>query len=397
LANVALADHGATVINELLKPPTVPESGTFTPRLRRTELTFAEPWPDLTAQARASISATGSTRPDPRSAAAQVITLFDGERTWKAQPHLLASGRLADFLVEMEPGAVARLRFGDGINGRRPSGGSVPVASYRVGGAQRGNVAAARLTVPLLRPGLPDAAEPFDGAEVEVWNPLPGTGGVPPEPLGQVRQLAPTAFRHQLRAVTSADYAEVAMTNPGVQRAVARRRWTGSWYAQEVTVDPVASRAGDPAVADAVAALLEVRRMAGVDVELARPLYVPLQLEVFGCVTAGYLRADVEGQLLDVLSSRTLPDGRRGLFHPDSFTFGQPLFLSDVVAAAMSVPGLSWVELRSFARMGAAPREAAAALAAGRLDMAAREVLRCDSDPNNPEAGRVDIKLGGGA
>ena len=66
-------------------------------------------------------------------------------------------------------------------------------------------------------------------------------------------------------------------------------------------------------------------------------MYVPLQLVVEGCVRPGYVRADVEAGLLDVLSARTLPGGARGFFHPDGFTFGQPLYVSDLVAAAMSV------------------------------------------------------------
>jgi hypothetical protein len=92
-----------------------------------------------------------------------------------------------------------------------------------------------------------------------------------------------------------------------------------------------------------------------------------------------------------------LPDGRRGFFHPDAFTFGQPLFVSDVVAAAMAVPGLLWVEVHTFARRLGTTDDTRAALAAGRLDMATREVLRCDSDPSNPEAGQVDIELRGGS
>lgn len=390
LANVALADHGATVTGEHLDPPTVPATGAYTPRLRRTDLTFAHP----VVEAHVA-SSTAVLRPDPRQAVAQA-SLFDGERGWHPQPDLLASGRLStDFVVEPESDGVSRLRFGNGVNGRRPATGSVPSATYRVGGGQRGNVAANRLTIPLR---LPDGtAASGAGATVAVWNPLPAAGGVDPELLEQVRQLAPSAFRHQLRAVTSADYADVAMTNRGVQRAVARRRWTGSWFAQEVTVDPVASRADGSAVPSQVAERLEVRRMAGIDVALARPLYVPLHLVLSGCVAPGYVRADVERQVIDVLSSRALVDGRRGFFHPDAFTFGQPLFLSDVVAAVMTVQGLSWAELVTFSRMGSTARESAAALTAGRLDFAPREVLRCDTDPNNPEAGRVDIVLGGGS
>ena len=43
-------------------------------------------------------------------------------------------------------------------------------------------------------------------------------------------------------------------------------------------------------------------------------------------------------------AARDLPDGRRGLFHPDNFTFGQPVYLSRLYAAAHAVDGVDSVE-----------------------------------------------------
>lgn len=390
LANIALADQGASVLGELLEPPQVVAGEPYRPRTHRGRLTFAEP-----AAPAALASATAAVLPDPRRARA-ALTLDDGTRTWTAQPDLVTSGRLDPHLVvETEETGIARLRFGDGTAGRRPAVGSVLRADYRVGEGAQGNVAAGSLTYLL---DLPDGSSPVPvGAVVSVWNPLRATGGTDPEPIDAVRQLAPYAFRTQLRAVTSRDYAELADAQPGVQRTVARRRWTGSWYAQEVTVDAVAALAEDPSVPAGVRAALELRRMAGVDVEVARPVYVPLELVLEGCVRPGYLRADVTVQLTDALSSRVLAGGRRGFFHPDAFTFGQSLYLSDVVAAAMVVPGLDWVQLTTFARAGVPRRETARALDEGRITAGPREVLRCDSDPNNPESGRIDLVLRGGA
>lgn len=388
LANVVLADHGASVAREMLDPPQPPAAAEYHPRLARTGLTFAAP-----VSMGRLVGATASARPDPRAGVAQ-LDLDDGQRTWLPRTDLVASTRLdPHFVVEPAAGGAARLRFGDGVTGRAPTAQATYTAGYRVGGGLRGNVAAGRLLHWLPRADGRPAED--SGAALTVWNPIPAVGGVDPEPLDAVRQLAPSAYRRQLRAVTSPDYAHAANTVSGVQRSIARRRWTGSWYAQEVTVDPMAGRADDPAVPAAVTAVLEVRRMAGVDVEVARPVYVPLHIELFGCVVAGFARSAIEAQLLDVLSSRVLPGGVLGFFHPDRFTFGQPVYLSDVVAAAMAVPGLSFVDVRTFARLAAPASASAAALRAGRIDIAPREVLRCDSDPNNPEAGRVDIVLGG--
>ncbi|MFJ8579373.1 putative baseplate assembly protein [Micromonospora sp. NPDC093277] len=392
LANVVLADHGATVGWEDLEPAQVLDPARYRPRLARTGLAFADP-PDPTGAAACAASAL--TLPDPRLAVAQLV-LDDGRRIWEPRPDLIASGRLAPHVVvEPGPDGSAWLRFGDGVTGRAPAARARFRARYRVGGGCAGNVGAGRITAWLLRPDG-SAAVP-SGARLEVWNPLRASGGTDPEPLEQVRQLAPSAYRRQLRAVTDADYAGAAQTVPGVQRSLARRRWAGSWYTEEVMVDALAAQADDPSVRAAVLALLETRRMAGRDVEISRPVYAPLHLELLACAAREFERQDVEGRLAAALSARDLGGGRTGFFHPDRFTFGEPLYLSDVVAAAMAVPGVSWVKVRRFGRLDATAAATAAALAAGRVAVQPQEVLRCDSDPNNPEAGRVDLVLGGGS
>jgi hypothetical protein len=390
LANVVVADHGATVTGERLDPPAPPAEGAYRPRVDRTHVAFAEPFDPA---ATAGQPAAALLRGDPRQAVAQ-LSVADGTRTWQPQPDLVESGRLdAHLVVEPEADGVAWLRFGDGITGRAPDRQARHAVSYRVGVGGRGNVGADRLAYWLSRPD----GSPAVASTATVWNPLPAAGGADPEPLDAVRELAPAVARTQLRAVTSADYAAAAQQSGGVQRAVARRRWTGSWYAQEVTLDPEAARAGDQAVQDAVTSLLETRRQAGVDVELAEPVYLALDLVLFACVGGGYQRAQVERQLLDALSARVLPGGSTGFFHPDRFTFGQPLVLSDLVAATMAVPGVTAVEVRRFAPVGAPRSETRANLAAGQIAVQPRQVVRCDSDPSNPEAGQLTITLGGGS
>jgi len=106
----------------------------------------------------------------------------------------------------------------------------------------------------------------------------------------------------------------------------------------------------------------------------------------------------VNSAITRAFSARRLPSGGQGFFHPDNFTFGQPLFLSDVVATAIGVPGVAWVDVGDddtglrFRRLGRPP---AGEAARGRIDAAAREVLRADSDPSNPENGRVGVLMRG--
>jgi predicted phage baseplate assembly protein len=233
-----------------------------------------------------------------------------------------------------------------------------------------------------------------------VRNPLPAVGGVLPESLQEVRQYAPQAFRRQERAVTEADYAEVAARHPAVQRAVATRRWTGSWWTIFLTVDRTGGLPVDAAFEDELRAFLERYRMAGYDLEIDGPRYVPLDLAFAVCVEPGYFASNVKAALLARFSSRILPDRTHGFFHADNFTFGQPVYLSQIVAAAMAVSGVRWIDTSAgkgkptrFQRWG---EPAHGELAQGQIDLGRLEIARCDNDPSRPENGRLELIMEGG-
>jgi hypothetical protein len=120
---------------------------------------------------------------------------------------------------------------------------------------------------------------------------------------------------------------------------------------------------------------------------------VPLDIQVLVCVAPDHFRSDVKQALLELFGSRDLPDGRRGFFHPDNFSFGQSVYLSQVVATAMNVPGVQWVQPVGFQRWGEDPH---GELDAGRIDLHRLEIARLDNDPNLPENGRLDFDMQGG-
>jgi predicted phage baseplate assembly protein len=228
-----------------------------------------------------------------------------------------------------------------------------------------------------------------------VRNPMAAVGGTDREPLDEVRVAAPQAFRTQERAVTEADYARIVERLDGVQRAAARYRWTGSWLTVFLTIDrqgglPVRS---DPDFLVTVQDHLERYRMAGFDVEVGDPIYVALDLEIHVCVDGGYFRSEVQQALLLELGNATLSDGRQGFFHPDAFTFGQGVYLSNLYERALSVEGVSSVEVARFQRYGKA---ANGELENGLLQPAGLEVVRLDNDPSLPENGLLTLKMAGG-
>jgi predicted phage baseplate assembly protein len=329
-------------------------------------------------------SALSVLRPDLRRALPAVTALSDGAETWTPERDLLDS-HPADrhFVVEVEEGAVATLRFGDGGHGLRPEAASTFAASYRVGNGRAGNVGGE-----VLAHLVDDGTSAVSAATVAaVRNPLPARGGLDGETSNEVRQKAPYAFRTQERAVTLDDYAAAARRYPGLQRAAARFRWTGSWRTVFVTLDPLGRDTvdRDPGLKAKVRDHLEKFRLAGYDLEVDDPRYVSLEIELAVCVKRGYFGADVEQALLEVFSNRVRADGTPGLFHPDRFSFGEPVYVSPLMQAALAVEGVDSVRFVTFQRQGQPDK--GAALRAGRILLDRLEIARLDNDPSFPEHG----------
>jgi hypothetical protein len=102
----------------------------------------------------------------------------------------------------------------------------------------------------------------------------------------------------------------------------------------------------------------------------------------------------VKQALLESFSNRDNPDGSRGFFHPDNFTFGQPVYLSQIVARAMDVPGVASVmSVDRFQRYGEDPH---GEIAEGFIAMYRLEIARLDNDRNAQEHGRLAFAMQGG-
>lgn len=382
LGNIVLADHGETLDAEDL--PAVETPHRYRPTLRRRNVTFAA---DFDPAAPASHLVNATLRPPTLPS----VRLTSASGEWRPVRDLLNSDRFqTEFVGELERNGRLYLRFGDGRTGRAPQIGERFTAVYRVGGGLTGNIGADALAHLVTT----------ESGVLDVRNPLPALGGRAPESMEAVRQYAPQAFRRQERAVTEADYAAMAERHPEVQRAVATRRWTGSWHTIFLTVDRKGGAPVDAAFEDDLRAFLERYRMAGQDIEIDGPRFVALDLAFLVCVEPGYFASHVKAALLERFSNRLLPDGTRGFFHPDNFTFGQPVYLSQLVATAMATPGVRWIDASTgkgkptrFQRWGEAPR---GELGKGQIDMGRFEIARCDNDPNRPENGRLDFIMEGG-
>jgi predicted phage baseplate assembly protein len=226
-----------------------------------------------------------------------------------------------------------------------------------------------------------------------VRNLLPARGGVEPETVEQTRRDAPQAFRTQGRAVTERDYADRAETYPLVQNAVGNFRWTGSWHTVFISVDRQDGLDITPTFENAMRAHVEPYRMAGHDLEIDGPRFVPLELEMTVCVKPNYFRSDVKRALLKIFQSGTTITGDKGLFHPDRYSFGQTVYLSPFYAAAQKIAGVRSVRITTFQRLYRPDPEP---LTTGKLSMESLEIPRLDNDPSFPEHGVFRLQMEGG-
>ncbi len=383
--NIVLADHGRTVVGESLLPAEVPSAARYRPRVVDGGVTQAVAFDAQSASGQAAQAALVQ---DARAALPQ-ITLTQEHDVWSCTRDLLGSSRFAeDFVVETENDGRAWLRFGDGVLGRRPPPGARFAATYRVGVGAKGNVGAGALRLAVVPP-----EERLALKQLEVRNPLPAQGGAEPESTDQVRLFAPHAFQSPRRAVLPADYAALAESHPEVQKAVASRRWTGSWNTVFVTIDRRGGIDIDAAFQDELLAFLEPCRTMGHDIEIEPPQRVALDIALSVCVGAEHLRSAVKAALVDTFASRLRAAGQPGFFHPDRLTFGQTIYLSAIVAEAMKVPGVTWVSAQRFQRQGEASR---GELEVGRIDIGRTEIAVLDNQSTAPGQGRLDLAMVGG-
>ncbi|QQM44442.1 putative baseplate assembly protein [Streptomyces liliifuscus] len=351
--------------------------------------------------------ASAALRHDPRQAL-PAVRLHDGdsegggdscgggEVTWEPRRDLLGSTpRDRHFVGELEDDGRLALRFGDGRHGARPTPGARLELRYRLGGGTAGNVGAEAINHLVL---CNDGDGGHGGGREEppvagVRNPLPAVGGTEPEPVEQVRQLAPLDLRRtRLRAVTAEDYAALASALPGVQRAAAAIRWTGSVQEAHIAVDPYGTGAPSEGLLAEVAQALEAYRRIGHDLVVGPARLVPLDIELKVCAKPGHQHGQILAELYRVLGSGRLPGGRLGFFHPDALTFGEPVRLSRLVAVAAAVPGVESVEVTRLRRLF---HEDRGEREDGVLRLGPLEIATCDNDPDRPENGRLAISLGG--
>ncbi|HEX2557258.1 MAG TPA: baseplate J/gp47 family protein, partial [Nitrososphaera sp.] len=339
--NVVLADHGFTKSEDLASKSLIDRknrrfketvvAGKYYPWLDDKPLTMRGP--DFETTAGKGGPASSAFDYGTGKAIAAVSFLDTNSLSWKPAHDLFSIDEFArSFVVETERDTTSYFRFseqnriewGEQITEdhecKRHTFKGFSSITYRIGNGSKGNVGAESITK--------IAAGPAAAGIYEIINPMPARGGEDPESIDSIRLHAPQAFRKQERAVTAPDYETILKRyHNGVQRAAAEKRWTGSWYTMYVAIDRKGGLDVDSKFENEIVELLEKYRMAGLDVEIQQPLYVPLKLSIEVCLKDGYFKGEVLEALLKAFSSKPADSG---FFNPDNFTFGQTLYLSRI-------------------------------------------------------------------
>ena len=253
---------------------------------------------------------------------------------WEEVPSLFGlDPRREAYTVRLEDDGSTRVIFGDGRMGARlPSGTENVSASYRSGIGPEGNVRAGSLTLLQTRPlGVR-----------EVTNPLPATGGAPPEALEDARANAPLTVLTLERIVALKDFEDFARAFAGIGKAAAVTLWNGRANTVHVTVGGADGEPLDPGAAlfANLTGAIDASRDPSMEVFLqsfvSRDFTVAATILVAPRFEAGAVLAAAGSALRE-----TFAFARRA--------FGQSVTAAEVITALQSVRGVEAVDLDRLA------------------------------------------------
>lgn len=373
IGNNVLAGHGNTIEEEIIFT-----QKTKSPSLKHKNLSYGIP--TQTTQEKSAYKQYNNL-PELSMPYIYLKEINDTEAIWLPVKDLISGNfNSRHFVIETDNYGKAYLRFGNDITGRKPVEGTAFKAIYRTGIGNNGNIA-----TEVLKHVISNDPAINSDTIIKISNLLPAKGGTAPESIEEVKLKAPVAFRKQQRAVTTEDYELLTESfNKNIQRSRATPRWTGSWRTMFLEVDTLIGLNNFEEATTALRNYLEKFRLAGQDLKIDKPRYVSLEIEAEICIKKGYNSSDVKQAILQSISSGVLSNGKKGLFHPDNFTFGQPVYLSSIYTEIQSQEGVASVTIKKFGRLG---KNDTTALATGILQIGKSEIARLENNPNALEKG----------
>ncbi len=312
-ANVAAATHGETV-SELLG------SGDATIPYQRFVLSQM-PLTHVSAN-----TATGSV---------SSLKVHVNDVLWEEVPFLFGHGPTDRiYVTQRDDEGRTTIRFGDGLTGARlPTGQNNVRAEYRKGTGLSGLVDAGQISQLLSRPlGLKDVA-----------NPAAPQGAEDPETRDGARKNAPLTVLTLDRAVSLQDYADFARTFAGIAKAQAVWVWDGRIRRVFLTVAGPDGQVLDEAGAVITSLKGALRAYGDPFVAFTIKPYRKALFQIHGTVM-------VDGDHVAERVLTAIHEDLRLRYAFEAREFGQPVALSQVVAAIQAVPGVVAVDIDKFYR-----------------------------------------------
>lgn len=201
------------------------------------------------------------------------------------------------------------------------------VASYLVGGGEKGNVPGGSIVT---------AVTAIANLK-KVRNPEPASGGSDREPIAEATRRGPRQFRSRGRAVTAADYESHALQF-GVGKARAR---AASWNRIELFVAPVGGGHPSDTLKEDLRAYFEGRRILTSILEIRDPVYARVAIEGLLEVEPYFFTQQVVTRVQAAVT---------GLLAFRAVDFGATLYLSKVYEAVEAIEGVRAVTITRFGR-----------------------------------------------
>ncbi len=269
-----------------------------------------------------------------------------------------------------------------------------------------------------LPPSEPGLNESSDEQLERLWRLEPGL-------MEAARAEGPRQIAEQRRMVTLQDHGDALADHPLVSRAQARLIWTGAWNTILISTllegdrdldGPLPVPLGDGGEADLLWSQIETfhrdqqlplpissgsvtpRHLLRVVIERRRMIGSEVLLEVAGAAAITFtlsVRANpgfFRSELRQALSDRFSAD-EGGFFEPGRLDFGQDLFASDIIEAAMGIEGVAVACLNRFKRVGNGWPDR---VVQGFVPIENHEHVRCLNISGEPEKGYFRLVVNGG-
>lgn len=286
-----------------------------------------------------------------------------------------------DFVVEVDENLRALVRLGNGTNGMKLADNAEVKCSWRSGYGPTGNVGR-------------DSLAHFDSqaAPAICWNPFDITNGLAPETPATIIRRVPEAFlAQQQRAITLADYQACAEQVSGVQAAYAAYAWTGSWRTVRICIEPQGGFTLSNTLRACVEQRLEALHLIGEDLEIRPPEYVPLKITVSLCVDTEFWIEHVSPVVYQAFSTGYTASGQPAFFNPSQWTFGQPLYASQIEGVLQAIEGVEHIISIDMRQWWSPWIQSSEVIAVN-----PNQIIEVRSDPNQMELGWIEFCFQGG-